>query len=223
MIANERIREYIDSLDLGHSRLIEAIRQQAVSEDVPIIKRDTESLLLAMLAAIDAKNALEVGTGVAYSAIAMADAFPSVHITTIEKYPPRIKKAKENIKLASMEDRITLIEGDAGDILKELTLKRAGSFDFIFMDAAKAQYINWLEMAIALLRAGGMLFSDNVLLEGSIIESRYIVDRRDRTIHTRMREYLYKLKRDERLITSIVTIGDGAAISIKRKDDEAKC
>ncbi len=217
MIANERIREYIDSLDAGHGRLIENIRQQAVDSDVPIIKRDTESLLIAMLAAIDARSILEVGTGVAYSAIAMADALKDVHITTIEKYPPRIKEAKKNIRLSDMVDRIKLIEGDASEALNELMKEKAGSFDFIFMDAAKAQYINWLEMALALLRDGGMLFSDNVLLEGTIIESRYIVDRRDRTIHTRMREYLYKLKRDERLITSIVTIGDGVAISIKKE------
>ena len=133
-------------------------------------------------------------------------------ITTIEKYEPRIPVAKENFRKAGMEERITLLEGDAEEILQQLD----GLYDFIFMDAAKGQYIHWLPMILRLMPAGGILFSDNVLQDGDVVQSRYAVERRDRTIHARMREYLYTLKHTEVLESSIVPIGDGVAISVKK-------
>ena len=90
-----------------------------------------------------------------------------------------------------------------------------GPYDFIFMDAAKGQYINYMPEAIRLLSEEGVLVSDNVLQDGDIIESRFAVERRNRTIHSRMREYLYELKHDERLETAIIPLGDGVAISRK--------
>ena len=110
------------------------------------------------------------------------------------------------------EEVITLLEGDAMDILKELD----GTYDFIFMDAAKGQYINFLPELLRLMPAGGLLISDNVLQEGDIVESRYGVTRRNRTIHTRMREYIYTLTHAEQLETSIVPIGDGITLSVKK-------
>ena len=119
--------------------------------------------------------------------------------------------ARRHFEWAGLSDRITLLEGDAGEILKKLD----GPFEFIFMDAAKGQYIHWLPMILRLLSDGGILFSDNVLQDGDVVQSRYAVERRDRTIHARMREYLYTLKHMEELETSIIPIGDGAAISVK--------
>ena len=110
-----------------------------------------------------------------------------------------------------MTDRITLLEGDAADWLKELT----GSYDFIFMDAAKGQYIHFLPEVIRLLEKDGILISDNVLQDGEVLDSRYIVERRNRTIHSRMREYLYALKNHEMLETSVIPLGDGVALSVK--------
>ena len=156
---------------------------------------------------------LEVGTAVGFSAILMSEYAPEdCHITTIEKYEKRIPIARENFKRAGKEEKITLLEGDALEILKGLE----DSFDFIFMDAAKGQYIYYMPEVLRLLRTGGVLVSDNVLQDGDIIESRFAVERRNRTIHSRMREYLYELKHDERLLTSIIPLGDGVAVSVKQ-------
>ena len=132
-------------------------------------------------------------------------------ITTIEKYEKRIPIARENFRRARKENCITLLEGDALEIMKELS----GPYDLIFMDAAKGQYINYMPEAIRLLSEEGVLVSDNVLQDGEIIESRFAVERRNRTIHSRMREYLYELKHDERLETAIIPLGDGVAVSRK--------
>ena len=157
---------------------------------------------------------LEVGTAIGYSAILMSHYLPKDgRITTIEKYEKRIPIARENFSRAAVADRITLLEGDALEIMKSLE----EPFDFIFMDAAKGQYIHYLPEAIRLLAPEGVLMSDNVLQDGDVIESRFAVERRNRTIHSRMREYLYELKHNERLQTSILPLGDGVALSIKKK------
>ena len=120
--------------------------------------------------------------------------------------------AKENFRRAGREAQITLLEGDAGQILKELE----DSFDMIFMDAAKGQYPAYLEQVMRFLVPGGILITDNVLQDGDIIESRFAVERRDRTIHSRMREYLYTLKHHPELETSILPLGDGVALSVRK-------
>ena len=205
MIVEQRIRDYLHSLEPDQGDLLEEISRKAIRDEVPIIKKETGALLKTMVAAKRPRAILEVGTAVGYSALLMAGVMPAeCTITTIEKYEPRIPVAGE-------ESRITLLEGDAEEILKELE----GSYDFIFMDAAKGQYIHWLPMILRLLSDGGILFSDNVLQDGDVVQSRYAVERRDRTIHARMREYLYTLKHMEELETSIIPIGDGAAISVK--------
>ena len=138
---------------------------------------------------------LEVGTAVGFSAVLMAE------------YAPK------GCQIGKQE-QIILLEGDATEILPQLE----GQFDMIFMDAAKGQYINFMPQVLRLLRTGGVLVSDNVLQDGDIIESRFAVERRNRTIHARMREYLYTLKNSEALETTILPIGDGVALSVlKRK------
>jgi predicted O-methyltransferase YrrM len=181
---------------------------------VPIIRRETAALLKTLIVMKQPMRILEVGTAVGYSALLMAQVMPeNAHITTIEKFERRIPVAKENFMQAGVNEKITLLEGDAGEILAGLS----GSFDFIFMDAAKGQYINWLPDVLRLLAPGGVLMSDNVLQDGTIVESRYAVERRDRTIHERMREYLYTLKHMEELETSILPIGDGVALSVLKE------
>ena len=133
------------------------------------------------------------------------------HITTIEKYEKRIPVAKENFQKSGMGHRITLLEGDAADILRGID----DSFDFIFMDAAKGQYIYFLEDVLRLLAPEGLLISDNVLQDGDIVKSRYAIERRDRTIHKRMRDYLYTIKNHSMLETAVLTVGDGVAVSWK--------
>ena len=141
--------------------------------------------------------------------------FDNTHLIkdeTIENYEKRIPIAKENFRRAGREDQITLLEGDAMEILKTLQ----ETYDFIFMDAAKAQYIHYLPEVLRLLKKGGILVTDNVLQDGDVIESRFVVERRNRTIHSRMREYLYELKHHELLQTSIIPLGDGVALSVKK-------
>ena len=213
MIVDKRMRDYLLSLEPDRNDLCRKIAEDAERDGVPILKQETAALLKTMAAAKQPRAILEVGTAVGYSALLMASVTePECTITTIEKYEPRIPAAKANFEKAGLSDRITLLEGDAGEILKGLS----GPYDFIFMDAAKGQYLNWLPEILRLLQDGGILFSDNVLQEGTIIQSRYAVERRDRTIHTRMREYLWTLKHTEELETAVVPMGDGAAISVKR-------
>lgn len=213
MTEKERIADFIVSLEQSQGELCDEIARKARAEKVPIIRPETVSFLQVMTTLCSPKSILEVGTAIGYSALLMAQVMPEdCRITTIENYEKRIPKAKENFRLAGMEDRITLLEGDAGQLLPELT----GSYDLIFMDGAKGQYIHWLPDVLRLLPVGGVLISDNVFQDNTIVESRFAVERRDRTIHSRMREYLFELKHHKDLLTSIVPIGDGVTISIKR-------
>ena len=213
MIVNERIVAYINSLDRGNSDICNTIEKEAVADNVPIIRKEMGNLLKVLLELKQPQNILEVGTAVGYSSILMSENMPeNCHITTIENYDKRIPIAKENFKRAGKEDVITLIEGDATQVLTELD----GPYDFIFMDAAKGQYINFLPDILRLMPAGGLLISDNILQEGELVESRYAVTRRNRTIHTRMREYVYMLTHSEELVTSIVPIGNGITLSVKK-------
>ena len=179
---------------------------------MPIIRREMQSLLKVLLLLKKPARVLEVGAAVGFSALLMSEYIPEEsRITTIENYEKRIPVARENFRRAGKEDQITLIEGDAAEVLKTLD----GPYDFIFMDAAKGQYIHYLPDILRLLPPGGCLVSDNVMQDGDVIESRFAVERRNRTIHARMREYLYELKHNDSLTTSIIPLGDGVAVSIK--------
>ncbi|MGF0101381.1 O-methyltransferase [Bariatricus sp. SGI.019] len=213
MIVDERMVTYIHSLETPESPLIEQIEQEALDTYVPIIRKETQSFLKVLLMMKKPVRVLEVGTAIGFSALLMCEYLPeNGHITTIEKYEKRIPIARENFKRAGKEDRITLIEGDALEVMRSLE----GPFDFIFMDAAKGQYIHYMPEAIRLLSKDGVLMSDNVLQDGDIIESRFAVERRNRTIHSRMRKYLYELKHNDQLQTSIIPLGDGVALSVKK-------
>ena len=215
MIANSRITDYILSLETGQGQLCDRIEQEALAARVPIIRRETAALLKTLVAAKAPRAILEIGTAVGYSALLMARVMPAdCRITTIEKYEKRIPVARENFRLAGEEERITLLEGDADEILERL---KGSYFDFVFMDAAKGQYLAWLPKLMELMPPGALLVSDNVLQDGDIVQSRFAVERRNRTIHARMREYLYELKHNSALETSILPVGDGVALSVRRR------
>ena len=214
MIVDERIVTFINSMETENSEILEVIEREALDSYVPIIRKEMQSFLKLLLSIQKPMRVLEVGTAVGFSALLMSEYLPDgATITTIENYDKRIPIARKNFERAGKEHMITLLEGDAQEVLKTLE----GEYDFIFMDAAKGQYIHFLPDILRLLRAGGMLVSDNVMQEGTIVESRFGVERRDRTIHARMREYLYVLKHHEALITSIVPLGDGVALSVKKE------
>lgn len=215
MIVEERITSFINSMNKDEEGIVGIIEKEAIADEVPIIRKETKEWLKTMLLLKKPYRILEVGTAVGFSASYMSLYMPEgAHITTIEKWEPRIKQAKINFERANVTDKVTLLEGDAADVLEEL-VKQKQSFDFIFMDAAKGQYIHFLPNVIALLERDGMLISDNVLQDGEVLDSRYVVERRNRTIHSRMREYLFELKNNNKLETSIIPLGDGVALSVK--------
>ena len=214
MITQERIHTFIQSFDTGNTEFLNQIEQFALKTNVPVIRPQTQSFLKLLLAVKQPKEILEVGTAIGFSALLMSEYGPSdCRVTTIEKYEKRILIAKENFKKAGREDKIRLVEGDALEALKDLE----GPYDFIFMDAAKGQYIHFMPDILRLMPIGGLLVSDNILQDGDILESRYAVTRRDRTIHGRMREYLYTIKHHDQLRTDILPIGDGVTVSVRMK------
>ena len=213
MIVDNRITEYLHSLETSRGELLDTIEKKAIEDGVPIIRSETAALLRSLTAALRPENILEIGTAVGYSALQMCQVMPAnCHITTIEKYEKRIPEAKENFRKAGEESRITFLEGDADMWLKELKGKQ---FDLVFMDAAKGQYLNWLALLLDLMPVGAVLISDNVLQDGDVVQSRFAVQRRNRTIHSRMREYLYELKHMEEFETAVIPIGDGVTISTR--------
>lgn len=217
MIKDERLVTYINSLDRGNTKLLEEIEREAIETYVPIIRKETQQFLKWLLTLRKPEKILEIGTAIGFSALFMAEYTPvPCDIDTIENYEKRIPIAQENFKRAG-NDRITLLKGDANDILP--TLK--SSYDFIFMDAAKGQYLSFLPQVVRLLKPGGVLVSDNVLQEGDILESRFAVTRRNRTIHKRMREYLYELTHHEAIVTAILPVGDGISVSTKKEEEKS--
>ena len=208
------MRTYINSLDRGNTPFLEELEQTALRDRVPVIRREMQSFIKTFLAMNQPGRILEVGTAIGFSTLLMCEyGREDLQIVTIENYDKRIPIARENFRRAGREDQITLLEGDAGELLKTLE----GPFDMIFMDAAKGQYIHWLPDIRRLMTKGSVLISDNVLQEGDIIESHYLVERRKRTIYKRMREYLYELKHDPSFVTTILPLGDGVTVSVKQE------
>lgn len=217
MIVDERLTTYIDSIAWQIPSYLQETERQALADGVPIIRRSMQSLLQFLLAVKKPASILEIGTAVGFSSMLMSECVEDVvPITTIEKVPARILAARDNFKKYNKSDRILLMEGDAGEILQQLVLE-GKQYDFIFMDAAKGQYPVFLRSILKLLPEQGMLVTDNVLQDGDIIESRYAVTRRDRTIHGRMREFLYTLTHTEDLQTVVMPVGDGAAVTLRKE------
>ena len=212
---DERMLTFLHSFDREKPAYLEELEKYSLETNVPIIRPQMQSLLRLLITWGRPMHILEVGTAIGFSALLMSEYAPKeCRITTIEKYEKRIPLAKENFKKAGKADCITLLEGDAAEILA--ALKEDSVYDLIFMDAAKGQYIHFLPEVLRLLETGGVLLSDNVLQDGDVIQSRFAVTRRDRTIHKRMRDYLYTLKKHEQLETAILTLGDGVALSVKK-------
>ena len=239
----DRIRSFIMSYGKDEEGFLGEIYRDAVSRGVPVIRPDTKELLRVLLLMHKPESILEVGTAVGYSALYMADILPETLITTLELDPERAEEAKENVRRAKADDRITVIRGDAAKLLEDMERDRIeknenilregvpdtqyvemngnpgvgdetdGGFDFVFIDAAKAQYSEYLTHILGLVNKKAVIVSDNVLQDGSILESHFLVEKRDRTIHDRMREYLRRLMNTEGLVTSILPVGDGVAVT----------
>lgn len=206
-----RMHAYLCSLEPEAEPLLTALRAQAEEDGVPILRVETEAFLRTLVAAKQPERILEIGTAIGYSALCMARAC-AAQITTIESYEKRIPLAQETFQKGGITNRVKLIHGDAGVVLRELS----GSFDFVFLDAAKGQYLRWLPDILRLMAPGALLVSDNVLQEGTVLESRFTVERRERTTHSRMREFLYEIKHHPLLESAVLPLGDGVSLSVKR-------
>ena len=212
----ERIRTFVKSYIKEDSEKLEEIYSSAVEREVPVIREDTRDYLRLLLNQVKPVKVLEIGTAVGYSALFMAEVLDNIgeyHIDTIELDDVRAEEAQGHITEFGKEDKIHLYRGDAAEVLKTLSEK----YDFIFIDAAKAQYMNYLQVVMKLVHADSVIVTDNVLESGLVLESHFLVEKRDRTIHDKLREYLYTLKNDERLETAILSIGDGVAVSVVKK------
>ena len=200
-------------MERSNGEVCDEIEEFAHQTNVPIIRKEMESFLRVLIEIKKPKRILELGTAIGYSAILMANTMSEdCRITTIENYDKRMPIARDNFKRAGVEEKVELLEGDALEILQKIN----EPYDFVFMDAAKAQYLVYLKEIMRLLPVGGILIADNVLQDGELVESRYAVERRNRTIHSRMREYLYEVKNMKELETTIIPIGDGITLSVRK-------
>ena len=210
MITDPGVNEYINSLSADLPEYLDRLEVYAEEHHVPIIRKEAQNLLCFLIREKKPSNILEIGTAIGFSAQLMASV-SDAHVTTIEKVEMRLKEARKNIAQSPVGDRITLVEGDALKVLEDLK----GPFDFVFLDAAQGQYMNFLPHIMRLMEKGALLVTDNVLQEGSLAGSKFAVERRDRTIHMRMREFLYHITHTDELDTVILPVGDGMALSRK--------
>ena len=216
MVEHERFESFLESIPDRLPEHIIRLEIDNIRENIPIIRKGSQRIIRFMLEMKKPVDILEVGTATDFSAIFMLEFLSkNAKITTIEKMEERAAKAEENFKKFDKNKQITLVKGDATDILTQLVSK-GHTYDFIFMDAAKGQYINFFADVKKLLKCGGMLITDNMLQEGRLLDSRYTVVRRDRTIHSRMREYVNVLLTDKEFETMLLESGDGMAVSIKK-------
>lgn len=216
MIISERLSEYLKALEVDLPEYLDTMEQKAIADEVPIIRKEAQALLRFLLCLCKPDKILEVGCAVGFSASLMSEYMPeNAKLTTIEKVEMRIVEAKKNLAKIPRAKDVTLLCGEAMDVLRELG-EKGEKYPFIFMDAAKGQYMNFLPLIMNLLPEGGILITDNVLQEGTIVDSKYTIPRRERGIHMRMREYVYTLKHMEELETVVLPVGDGMTLSVRK-------
>lgn len=214
MVTLDRVSSFVKSFIADDEGLIGDIYTDAVKNMVPVMRPETKEFIKTQLLIKKPLNIVEVGTAVGYSALFMSQYIsPDAHITTIELDEVRVDEATANIKKAGGENQITVLQGDAAEVLKTL---ETDAYDFAFVDAAKGQYINYLPDVKRIIKQEGVIISDNILQDGEVLESHFVVEKRNRTIHDRMREYLYAITHDDELSTAILSVADGIAVSIKR-------
>lgn len=214
-VTDERMEVYLETLSHSVPEYIERLAAYASEAHVPVMRRQTGELLRFIINSNNITNILEVGTAIGYSALYMAECGKALKIDTIEKVPARIGQAADNFSAYDKDGRITLYPGDAKEVL-DMLISDKRLYELVFLDAAKAQYSVYMGKIYGLLAKGGIVVTDNVLQEGELLESRYAVNRRDRTIHSRMREFLYDITHSDRWDTIVLPIGDGVAISVRQ-------
>ena len=213
--SDDYISRYIRLIQPKYDGVLGEIQEEALEEEIPIVPHETARFLSTLLTIKKPKEILEIGTAVAFSAGLMSRYLQEGgHVTTIDRYEYMLNIAKKNIKRMGLEEKINIIEDDAANVLPKLS----GPYDFIFLDAAKAQYIQFLPELLRLMPIGGILVADDVLQGGNIAKSRFSLPRRQRTIHKRMRNFLWDISHLDCLESSIIPIGDGIVMCTKIKE-----
>lgn len=206
------MENYLRDLIPDRNDELKELEDFAKENKVPIIQKEGAKFLELMVAMNKPKKILELGTAIGYSSILMNKATNGeCHITTIERDENMIKYATENIKKVGLEDKIKILQGDCLEVLESLDEK----FDMIFMDAGKGHYNHFLPECLRLLQDDGIIIADNVLFRG-MVASDDLVKRRKITIVKRMRTYLDLVSKDENLITTVIPMGDGIALTKRR-------
>ncbi len=214
VISDEGLKNYIDGVLPLREGELGRLQEYGYKEGYPIIPKDTAALMAVLLSGEKPKNILELGTAIGFSACFMADFLAEGgRVTTVDRYPLMIEEAKKNITELGKSELIRMIEGDINEVVRSLR----GEFDVIFMDGGKGQYINILPDCLRLLRKGGLLIADDILLDGEIGKDRLGIKRRNRTTWSRLRDFIDALVKNDRLETSILTIGGGMAVCRKVK------
>ncbi len=212
---DDYISKYIRLIQPKYDGILGDIQEEALNAEIPIIPHETARFLSTLLTVKRPKEILEIGTAVAFSAGLMCRYIqPEGHVTTIDRYELMLAEAEKNVKRLGLEDKITIIRGDAAEVLKKLE----GPYDFVFLDAAKGQYIQFLPDILRLMPIGGVFVADDVLQGGNIAKSRFTLPRRQRTIHKRMRNFLWDISHLDCLESSIIPIGDGIVFCTKIKE-----
>lgn len=193
------------------------IREFCLNHDIPIIRDDVADFVNLIIYISKSNNLLELGTAVGYSSINFALHNEKLQITTIDNYLERTKIAKENFNKLNLTTRFNLIEDDITNVLKQL-INNNSKYDIIFLDAAKAQYINWIEDIKKLMNNNSILITDNIFNDNNSFLNKLSIEKRDRTIHTRMRSYLDYIFNDKDFISNIYNLGDGITVSIKNNE-----
>lgn len=209
------LAEYINNIQTNCDVNLGELQKWAYEQGLPIIPKDVVKLLGFVLGLKKPKAILEIGMAVGFSASYMSQYLSEDgYIKTIDRYPLMIERARANFKKFGLEDKITILEGNANDILPTMDEK----FDFVFMDAAKGQYITILPEVLRLTKVGGVIMADDILQDGRVAQDYFEIPKRQRTIHKRLNEFLQEITHNEKLRTSILTVGDGVALIEKLED-----
>lgn len=214
-VTDDNLSSYLRIIQPKYDGVLGEIQEEATEKIVPIVPHEVARFLSTILSIKKPKEILEIGTAVGFSAGLMSRYIEDGgHITTIDRYEVMLKDARVNIKRMGLENTINLIEDDAANVLPNLT----GPYDVVFLDAAKGQYIQFLPHILRLLPVGGILIADDCLQGGDIAKSRFSVPRRQRTIHKRMRNFLWDISHLDCLESCIIPIGDGVVLCCKTKE-----
>lgn len=213
-IINEDILHYLRTEQKQLTGSLGELEELAHENGVPVIPHETVVFLQFLLKQKQPKNVLEIGTAIGFSASLMAESIgKEAKITTIDRFPVMIEKAKANFAKLGLEDQVTLLEGDAADLLSTLE----GPYDFIFMDSAKSKYITFLPECLRLLSDDGILMVDDIFQAGTVLQPIEEIPRKNRSIHRHLNEFLEEVTKSPELTSTLLPLGDGVALISKNK------